>query len=349
MLVWISIYEETGLQQRKIMALGRSSLVVSLPRTWIEDCQLKRGDVISLDTRKDGSLIVFPGMEKKKNMREVTLHVDPADKIQSLIRKIIACYLNGHSIIRLVSTDIFTVAQQKAIRNIVSILYMRIMESTARMICIQTLIDESKAPIETAIRRMHAISTSMVRDSLEAVRNGDIQLAKVVYSLDHDVDHFSFFLLRLLRCILLDSTLAEHLQMEPLDCLDYQTLVHRIEHVADHAANVSKHLIILQERGQRLTDLLQGSIVAMGNEAFDAYDEAVKSFFSNDEKLSNDVIDRQDKVEVLDQKIASGLIEENSALKVCVVCSIRDSIRRIAEDAADIAEITINHAYKPSH
>lgn len=347
--VYIRLYEEDGnMYKRKIMKLGRSSLVVSLPKDWIRTTQSKQGDMLSMNAQKDGSLLVFPGIEKKKVKREITLQVDPAEKTPSLCRKIIACYLNGYSIIRLVSRDIFTVAQQKAIRDIVRVLYMRIMESTARTTRIQTLIDESSASIETAVRRMHIISSSMAHDALGALGNHDVQLAKVVYSLDDDVDHFSFFLLRLLRSCILDPVLAGQLDIDPLDCLDYQTLVHRIEHVADHAANISKQLIILEGRDQKLGGSTLELIIIMGNEALSAYNAAVKSFFSKDEELSNDVIDRQNKVEVLDQKVASGFVEETNALKVCVTCSIRDSIRRISEYAADIAEITINHAYKPS-
>ncbi len=334
--------------KRKIMKLGRSSLVVSLPKDWIRDTRSKRGDVLSIDVQKDGSLLVFTGTEKKKIEREITLQVDPAEKTNSVIRKIIASYLNGYTTIRLVSRDIFTVNQQKAIRSIVGVLYMRIMESTARMTRIQTLLDESKAPIETAVRRMHIIASSMAHDALEALKNHDVQLAKVVYSLDDDVDHFSFFLLRLLRKSILDPFLAGQLKIDPIDCLDYQTLVHRIEHVADHATNISKQLIILEGRDQKLDGPALESILLMGNEALGAYNEAVKSYFSKDEDLSNNVINLQDKVEVLDQKVASGFVEETNALKVCVTCSIRDSIRRIAEYAADIAEITINHVYKPT-
>jgi len=334
--------------QRKIMTLGRSSLVVSLPKEWIRANQLKRGDQLSMDIQRDGSLVVFPGVKKKREITEITLRVDPAESIPSLIRRIIACYLNGYSVIRLISTDIFTVHQQRSIRSIVGVLYMRVMESTARVIRIQTLIDESRAPIETAMRRMYIISTSMMHDALEALRNRDVQLAKVIRSLDSDVDHFSFFLLRLLRCAVTNPSLANQLGIDPVDCMDYQTLVHRVEHVADHAANVSNRLILLKGYGQRLDGHLLESILVMGNEVLSVYDAAMKSFFSKNEELANDVIDRQSKVETLDREAAARLLNETSAAKVCAACSIRDSLLRVAEYAADIAEITINQVYKVS-
>ncbi|MCW3982178.1 MAG: hypothetical protein NWE81_03600 [Candidatus Bathyarchaeota archaeon] len=43
---------------------------------------------------------------------------------------------------------------------------------------------------------------------------------------------------------------------------------------------------------------------------------------------------------------SKSFLAEKSALIICVTCTIRDSIKRIAEYAADIAEITPNRSYK---
>jgi len=332
------------MDQRKIMSLGRSSLVVSLPKRWIKLNELERGDAVSLDIQRDHSLVVFPEAQKKKEPQRINLKVDPAEKEDSLVRRIIACYLNGYFEITMVSRDIFTVEQQKAIRTIAGILYMRILESDARRIYIQTLIDESKAPVETAIRRMHIISGSMCSDALESLRNQDAELAKVVFTLDDDVDQLGFFLIRLLRGAVLDPDLAKHLGLEPIDCLDYQTLVHRIEHVADHAAAISKNVLSVG-RGQWFSNPMLEYILNLGNETFDLYNEAVRAFFSGDASSSNDLIRRQNE---LDEKLAACTVGEMNPLLACMMCSIRDSLRRVAEYAADIAEVTINHSYKPT-
>jgi len=36
------------MEQRKIMSLGRSSLVISLPKYWVQLNELKQGDVATL-------------------------------------------------------------------------------------------------------------------------------------------------------------------------------------------------------------------------------------------------------------------------------------------------------------
>lgn len=335
------------MDQRKVMSLGRSSLVVSLPKQWVKMNEVKQGDVVSMAVQRDRSLVVFPGVEKKKKSKKITLRVDPKESEVMVVRSIIACYLNGYSGIRLVSKGIFSVAQQKAIRRIVRVLYMRIMESEAKTMYIQTLIDESKASVVSGVRRMHLISSSMCRDAFNSLKGRDATLARAIYTLDDDVDHFSFFLLRLLRSAALDTALANQLKLMPIDCLDYQTLVHRIEHVADHATNIAKNVIMLEGRNQKISDQTLELMLTAGNTAFTSYNKAVEAFFSKRAESSDEIIEEQKRVEKMDSDIASKSFQtEKNALIICVTCSIRDSIKRIAEYAADIAEITINRSYK---
>ncbi|MDH5783577.1 MAG: phosphate uptake regulator PhoU [Candidatus Bathyarchaeota archaeon] len=334
--------------ERKIMSLGRSSLVISLPKHWTMLNEIKRGDVVSLAVQRDRSLVVFPSVQKEKEPKEITLYVDPSKRGTLIVRRIIGCYLNGYSGIKVLSEKIFSVEQRKAIRNIVRTLYMRIMESDAKSMYIQTLIDESKASPKVAIHRMHLIAHSMCRDALNSLKNRDVMLAKAVFSLDDDVDHFSFFLIRLLRNAARDPILANQLDIEPLDCLDHQTLVYRVEHAADHSANITKHIIMLDGSQQKIPDHLLTLMFAAGTEVANLYDKAVDAFFSKDVANSVEILEQQENIEKLDREIATKafMSKQTNALIICAICSIRDSIKRIAECAADIAEIAINRAYK---
>ncbi|MEM3642033.1 MAG: phosphate uptake regulator PhoU [Candidatus Bathyarchaeia archaeon] len=337
------------MEQRKIISLGRSSLVISLPKYWTELNELKQGDVVSIAVNRDRSLVVFPGARKERETAKITLHVESDKDVAFIIRGIIACYLNGYSNIKLISDKFFTVQQQKAIRKVVQTLYMRIMDADTKEMHIATLIDESKASIETGINRVYKISSSMCRDSFTALNNQDAALAKSVYVIDDEVDHFSYFLLRLVRRAVVDPILANQLAIEPIDCLDYQTLIHRIEQVADQAANIAKHVIMMEGSKKHVSKLLLEKMYAAGCDASALYDKAVNALFAKDVKSSNEVIENQAEIEKLDREIASlAFLKEKNTEVICACCSIRDSIRRIAECAADIAEITIDQSYKPS-
>ncbi|RLI22391.1 hypothetical protein DRO54_01275 [Candidatus Bathyarchaeota archaeon] len=337
------------MEQRKIMSLGRSSLVISLPKYWVQLNELKQGDVVSVAMNRDRSLVIFPGAKKEEEVEKITLHVGEDDKLLHVIRSIIACYLNGYSDIKLVSSKFFRATQQKAIRDAVKKLYMRIMEADAKQMRITTLVDESKASIETGIKRMYALSSSMCKDVLLALKNNDVELAKTVYTLDDEVDNFSFLLLRLVRKAATNPTLANQLKLDALDCLDFQTFIHRIEQIADQAANIAKSIILLHGKGKKISEQILDKLYLAGTTALELYEKAVNSLLSKDVKTSEEVIESEVELEKLDQEIAAlAFLKEKSTAVICACCSIRDSILRIAGFAADIAEIAIDRFYKPS-
>jgi len=338
------------MEQRKIMSLGRSSLVVSLPKNWVQMNRLKQGDLVSITVGRDRSLIIYPGQKGYEEMAKITLEVESDEDISAIVRNIIACYLNGYSHIKLVSKTFFSVQQQKAIRKIAQMLYLRILEADTREIQLVTLMDESKASIDTSINRAYKISSSMVRDAFEALKRQDASMARSVYSLDDEVDHFSFFLLRLIRKAAVNPSLANQLNLDIVDCLDYQTLVHRIEQVADQASSIAQHIIMLEGRRKKISDVLLSKMASAGLEALDLYEKAFNSLLTKDVKLAVEVVEHKIKIEKLDMELASlAFTEEKDTEIICACCSIRDSIKRIADYSADIAEITINGCFRPAH
>jgi phosphate uptake regulator len=334
--------------ERRIMSLGRSSMVISLPKNWMQLNELKKGDVVSFAIQRDRSLVVYPSANRKVAPKEITLHIGQNEDENLVTQKIIGAFLNGYSGFTIISEKIFSIPQRKAIRNIAGRLYMRIMESDSKGVYIQTLSDESKASLEQAIQRMHLISYSMCEDTFVSLKKNDIALAKSVFSLDDDVDHFSFFILRLLRQAAQNASLANELRIDPLDCMDHQTLVYRIEHAADYAADIARHIIMLNGSKQKIPDDVLELMVMAGTDAVDLYVKSVNAFFSKDIPFSVEIMKYHQRIEKLDQEIAvkSFTGKHKNAELVCGICSIRDNIKRIADCAANIAEIAVNRAFK---
>lgn len=323
-------------------------MVVSLPKNWMQLNELNKGDLVSFAIQRDRSLVIYPSAQRKIENKEMTLRIGQSEDDALITRRIIGCYLNGYSGITLISEKIFSIPQRKAIRNIAGMLYMRIMESDAKGIYIQTLIDESKASLEQAIQRMHLISQSMCEDTFNALKNGDLELAKAVFSLDDDVDQLTYFILRLLRDAAQNPSLANEFRVDPLDCMDHQTLVYRMEQAADYASDVARHMIMLHGTQEKVPEEVLELMVIAGTLATDLYTKSVNAFFSKDVPFSVEILKNQQKIEKLDQDIASKAFTGNqkNAQLVCAICSIRDNIRRIADCAADVAKTAVNRAFK---
>ncbi|MBN2336487.1 phosphate uptake regulator PhoU [Candidatus Bathyarchaeota archaeon] len=336
------------METRKIMALGKSSLVVSLPKDWLNINNLERGDTVSLETQRDLSLVVHPNLKTGEKEKKKIVVIEPDEDEEAITRIVIGCYLNGYSTIQLTSKKIFTTKQQKAIRDVVKSLYLRIIESHASEVVLQTLMDESMASVEHGIDRMHLITVSMCRDILIAMETWDNGLANSVISLEDDVDQFMFYLMRLIRCAAINPSLAGQLGLDILDCLDYQTLVDRIERIADHTTMIAQSVAELTEHENVIPLEVWNVFIESAKLSFDSYEKAVQYFLSKTVSDSNRIIDRQQRVVKLLRKVTPlpDLGTESRAVFLQMF-SIRENIRRISEYAADIAEITIDRTFKP--
>ncbi len=334
--------------ERKIMSLGKSSLVISLPKEWMQINDLKKGDAISFTIQHNRSLVVYPSALKKSEPKEITLSVSQNEEEILITQKILGAFLNGYSGITLTSEKIFTVPQTKAIRNIAGRLYMRVMEADSRCVYIQNLMDESKASLEQAIQRMHLISRSMCEGAINALKNNDIELAKSVFALDDDVDHFAFFILRILRNAAQDPILANDLHVDPLDCMDHQMLVYRMEYASDYAADIVRHIIMLNGTKQKIPEDVLAIMISAGTDVSEQYVRAVKAFFSKDVSAAVEIMKFKQKMEKVEVDIASKSFTgpQKSAELVCGICSIRDNIKRISHCAFSIAELSVNRAFK---
>jgi len=336
------------MEHRKIMALGKSSRVVSLPKEWLKMNRLNQGDTVSVHVQGDGSLVIHPTPDRGDEPKRIELNVSEYEKPESITRRIIGAFLDGYSIVVLSSEKIFTVDQQTAIRDIIRRLYMMVINSEAKRTELETLSDESKASVSSCVERMHLITYSMLRDTIESLKNWDSELVNSVISLEDDVDQLNYLVLRIIRSAAVKPSLANELGLNPLDCLDYQTLVNLIERTADSVIIIAESLSQMIEEHRSLKAETQTVLVDAAEIAFDSYSKAVECYMHMDVEPTNSVIDRQDDIRKLYMKITPlpQLSETRDAPVLTNIITIRENIMKISDFAADIAELTIDHAYK---
>ena len=157
-----------------------------------------------------------------------------------------------------------------------------------------------------------------------------------------------YFILRLIRLASQDSLLAKKLKLDSLDCLDFQTLAHRIEHVADHLTNIAQNLKTLIEWEMIVPQGISSILIEAAETAFESYSLSVQSFLEKNVEHVDEIIENQNEIIELGELITplpfSGDLEEKAT--ACPICAIRESVKRISEYSADIAELTIDRVYK---
>jgi len=335
------------METRKIMALGKSSLVVSLPKGWIETNDISKGDMVSLEVQRDLSLLVKSSLQVNDKGKRIVVDIDSDASSDSIFRIVIGCYLNGYNDIVLNSDSIFSVKQQQAIRDVVKSLYLRILASNASSVTVQTLMNESMANVRDGVERMHLITLSMCKDVLKAMKTWDLELARSVVALEEDVDQFMFYSLRLLRSAAIDPALANHLDLDMLDCLDYQTLVDLIERVADNVHNVAYSLVQIEEYKDEVPEELWSKLIKTTGASITAYETAIEVYRQRSVDDCDIIIDERYRLSQLARSITPFPNITVNIPFFYPLFVIRDSVMRIGDYASDIAELTIDKVYKP--
>ena len=352
------------MEKRKIMRLGKSSLVVSIPKSWTEEFKLNSGDHLILIPQRDRSLALYPAKEFTDTPSEQEIITDPTDEPGILERRLIAAYLNNFGLIHLRSKGVFTPEQQSLVRQRVRMLTgLQIIDASTNEIVIQSLMKLNQLDLPKSMRLAHRITSTMLVDALSALQIRDVELAQTVIGLDEDVNQFYFLVFKQLRAALLDPRFMNELNIDSMDCLTYLMFIQRIENVADHAKGVAQSVISLGNE-ECPKDLLNLALKT-GNHVHRVYAMAAESMLMGDDKAANHVINeidhfvpmRQQAEELMEQHLVKlceqmlpKLTPESCALfgphQKAMFCleNIFDSFGKILEHSSAIAEIAIDRA-----
>jgi len=153
-----------------------------------------------------------------------------------------------------------------------------------------------------------------------------------------------YLILRILRSAISTPLLANQLALEPLDCLDYQTLVQIIERIADHVTSIADSIIAVIDSGVKIPGNVKKILIEAAVIVFETYEKAIDSFKHKDIEPTNVVIDSQEKISELYSEITPlpELVGITDLEILSDIISIRENIRSISSISADIAELTID-------
>jgi len=325
-------------QIRRLQLTGGSTYIVSIPKTWIDELQLKKNSNITLIKNHNNSITLFQEEQNKKT--NATTLIGKNDSKESIRRKIIAMYLSGYKTIEIKTKGIEIPSTHRgAIRDLVRTTLMgtEIIESDSEKITLQVLTQLAQLSFDVALKRMYITATNMHQESIEALKELDVEHAEEVIKMDDEVDRFSLYLLRNLNLslenvqVLLDSGLEK-----PSDCLGYRTVVKCVERIADHAGLIAKKIKYLDSPIDKkiLTEIEQ-----ISKESLIVFENSITALSKRDYDMAEKVASSVTKVIEKEKKLMDSLkLDVNTA----IIKLILEDIRRTAEYSRDISEIVID-------
>jgi phosphate uptake regulator len=257
-------------------------------------------------------------------------------------RLLVANYLVGYDIIRILSPGGFSAAERKYLKESARrrLIGIEIVEETRTEIILQNLLNFQDISLEKSLQSMFRIIFSMMEDSVVALREADVELAKDIIQRDNDVDKFYLLSVRQIKAALDDSTLAGKIGIkDSKDCLGYRLIIKLMERIGDHVQGISQSVIQIDgEQGDN------DDIIEMGLLSHKLFQDSFNSVMNIDTELANHVM-RTSKMSIaLGNKIIQR--SEHSDNPYCLTGErqrkIIESFQRISEYSADIAEMVIN-------
>jgi phosphate uptake regulator len=339
-----SVSETEDGEARKLQVTGGSTYIISLPRKWVTRNQLRKGSSLILREEGDGSLSLAPsGLAKQEKKEDAFIKVSKKNESDAIIRKAVSAYLVGYNLIhvRAQSQEQLSSQQRNALKDFARhyLVGTEIVTDTPNELTLQILLSYPELTVESALRRMSIITSSMHRDSVTALRELDHQLAKAVIGTDTEVDRFNLYIIRQLKLAVSNPRIIKEIGLSSArDCLGYRLITKSVERTADHAVSIAENVLLMKKR---IDDEVLRKIENMSTLAISAFEDAIDSLFKHDFNLAENVIERTKEIVKLEkeavlssQKIG---IEEIASLRLLI-----ESVRRTAEYSSDIAEIVLN-------
>ena len=329
-------------ESRKIQFTGGSTYIISLPKKWISQNQIVKGSFIKLREEEGGLLtIVPPSLVVPTKVEEAIIKVSSDDNSEIISRKLVSAYLAGYSSI-LIKPDKHSISnkQRHEMKNFVRHMLVgtEIVSDTPTQLVLQVLLSYPELTIQSALRRMSIITTSMHNDALACLATGDKGLAKDVISTDNEVDRFNLYVTRLLKIAVYNQRIIKEIGLANVDdCLGYHLVTKYVERTADHAVAIAENILNIKNKIEKetLQSIEKMSIVAIG-----MFTSAMESLFKQDYVEAEGIFHKLEELTEIEKNaglMAIKDLEDNAFLRLII-----ESIRRTAEYACDIAEIVLN-------
>jgi len=341
------------MEARKVQRVGRSTLSVSLPNDWAKMVGLKTGDQITFLENKDGTLTLQPLTATLESAQiEYIINADTCTEPGVLERIIVGNYLNARDTLRIVSSKGISAAHIEEARRIVRrLLGMGIIEETPNHLLIQCSIDVTKFPINSLIRRLYIIASTMFKEALTAFEQLNVSLARQALTREEEADMLYWLLTRLVFASQMDRKVAVKIGLEePLHILGARAIGLLLERSADWGETIAKNVIELEnakreletEKGKKIV----GKIVELGKIVNEICYNAIQSLYSGDIPLASRCIELyKRKVEIMEEEIVNELPTLGLSAYVCQrLRTITWGAKRTAELGAEIAQIAINRS-----
>jgi len=322
------------MELRKVQRTGGGTFFVCLPKEWATRTGLNKSSVVALSETADGRLIVDAKYNVERASRVAVVQPSPL-----LDREIMGKYLLGYDIVRVEAKDRISSEDRERIKRSSSrLIGLEIVEEDYSKIVMQCLLEPAAFPPDKALQREHSIASSMHRDAVTALVDGDGHLAKNVIARDIEVNRLYFLLVRILRTVIQNPGLSEKLGILPIDCLDYRLTASLVEAIGDQSVRLAESA--MEMKGATVAKDLSQLLLRLHKVAFDTHENALKAMFTREIGLAETLRNNRKTVEDLMNNIEALVHKDYSSIAPPMLAAAT-AMRQIYGHGVDIADLVM--------
>ncbi len=319
---------------RRLQRIG-SSILVSLPSTWVKSNNLRKGSIVPLHINRDNSISIFPSQDDTADkIKELTIPYS-STSMDMLVNQVYGGYLLGYDMITIKASLQISFEDadriKKAMRKLVG---LEIVDEDGFHISAQFLLDADTLDAEKILRRMSAIVAGMYRDMLEVIKlKQNNSIRKVIIGRDDEVDRQYFLLVRLIRSAMMDQKLAAKLNLSNIDILDYRIAANLLESAGDYIVDLANAIDLSHIKTAH-------EIVEAGVLVEKMHEKSVAAFVNKNRSESNAIVKMYDNFMEIINSFKNGVDSKNLGAPVAVLNLIysMDKIARCWVDVADLVK-----------
>jgi len=265
---------------RKLISFGKGSYILSMPKSWIEKNNLKKGDLISVSD--DGFELILSANQQEKKLDVREINIDSKGKDLELLKaEIVSSYLNGYDTINILfeNNNKEVPKIKDVIRNLSG---LEIMEQTSTRIVAKNLININEISISNIIRRMDIITRAMIEDCILCCR-GHCNYESI-HDRDADVNRLYFLGYRVIKNAIKTPRIAKSLNIDAWHLHSDNLVILRLEKIADRQKRIARYICTANLDRTTLAELDK-----IYTDIIEAYNEVMKSYYNQDKQLSIEI------------------------------------------------------------
>ncbi|NJF25475.1 phosphate uptake regulator PhoU [Thermococcus sp. Bubb.Bath] len=226
---------------RKIQFTGRSSYIISLPKAWVLENELKQGDTVPLNINPDGSITIFPRKPREVSEKKV-LTVSKEFSPDMAVRLVISAYIQGYDTLEVIFAEEMPFYKVKLRKVLQSLPGVEIILDEPQRIIAKSLLDEEEVNLSEILRRIRSIVLSMIGDLELLVENpGEEEILGDINDLENELDRFYFLVIRTVSRLMSQRALGEEsgIIRRSFDMIGILFVVRNVERIGDHLTRIA--------------------------------------------------------------------------------------------------------------